>query len=70
MSLEPSLTTKYEQPRAPVCPLGYDRDNVVSVRLSDSPQRFAANSEAVPHGSLLESPTWLVGATGPGKETR
>jgi hypothetical protein len=35
MSQEPSLTTRYEQPRVPVYPLGFDRGNVVSVQLSD-----------------------------------
>ena len=70
MSLEPSLTTKYDKPRAPVCLLGFDGDNVASVQLSDSPQRFPADSEAILHGGLLEFPAWPLGASGLGRETR
>jgi hypothetical protein len=70
MSQEPSLTTRYEQPRVPVCPLGFDRGNVVSVQLSDPLQRFPADSEAILHGGLLEFPAWRLGASGLGRETR
>ena len=70
MSQVPSITIEYEKSRATVCPTNCDTDGVVLVQLSYSPQRFPADSEASPHGDLLDSPAWLLGATEPGKETR
>ena len=70
MFQEPTRTIEYEQPRATVCPPGCDTDSVVLVQLADAPQQPPAGSKAIPHGDLLESPAWPLGATGPGRETR
>jgi hypothetical protein len=70
MSQVPSLTIEYGKSRATVCPTDCDTDGVVLVQLSDFPQRFPADSEAIPHGALLDSPAWVLGAIEPGKETR
>jgi hypothetical protein len=84
MSQVLSLTIEYEESRATICPPGCDADSAVSVqlndslagsgtlpsRVSDSPNQATAASEASPHGDLLDSPAWLLGATGPGKKTR
>jgi hypothetical protein len=84
VSQVPSVTIDYEESRATICPAGCDADSAVSVqlndslagsgtlpgRVSDSPNKSTADPEASPHGDLLDSPAWLLGATGPGKKTR
>jgi hypothetical protein len=70
MSQVPSVTIEYEKSRATVCPTECDTDGVVLVQLGDYPQRFAADSQASPHGDVPDSPAWLLGAIRPRKETR
>ncbi len=84
MSQVPSLTIEYEESRATICPPGCDAENAVSVqldeslagsgtlpgRVSDSLNQTTADSEASPHGGLLDSPPWPLHTTGSGREMR
>ena len=84
MSQVPSLTIEYEESRATICPAGCDADSAVSVqlndslagsgtlpgRVSDSPNKSTADSEASPHGDLLDPPVWHLHTTGSGREMR
>jgi len=80
----PSITVEYKEYREAICPAGRDAYNAVSLqlddslagsgtlpgRVSDSPNKSTADSEASPHGDLLDSKAWPLHTTGPGKETR
>jgi len=82
MSQVPSITIEYDECRATTCPAGCDAENAVSVQLDESlagsgtlPRRVSdflsqstADSEASPHGDLLDSPAWPLHTTGPGRE--
>jgi hypothetical protein len=70
MSRVPSVTIEYEESLALICPLSCDADKVVFAQVTDSPQLLPTEWEVTPYDDLHEFPTWSLGATGPGRETR
>jgi hypothetical protein len=70
MSQVPSVTIEYEQSWASICPPSCDAHKEVLAQVIDAPQQPSSDSEVTPNDVLLGPPAWLLGATGPGRETR